>query len=212
MTHTTLRIARSFCSITVAVVFSVGIYSQAAAHCDTLDGPVVEDARQALAAGDVTPVLKWVRAQDEKSVKAAFAKALAAQGSKQQPAEKKFFATLVRIHRASEGAPFTGLKPAGMAEPVIVAADQALAGGSPDALVKQVGDTVGNGIRQRYDKVAAARKHKDESVAKGREFVAAYVEYTHYLEWLQMAAQGPAAHHGEAAHQKHAAPKHEHGH
>ena len=32
-----------------------------AAHCDTLDGPVVTDAREALAKGDVAPVLKWIR-------------------------------------------------------------------------------------------------------------------------------------------------------
>ena len=183
----------------------------ASAHCDTMDGPVVQDARKALETKDVTPVLKWIQVKDEKSVKDAFKKALAAQGKKQQQAaEKKFFESLVRIHRAGEGAPFTGLKPAGEVEPVIAEADKALAGGSPDGLVKMVTDTVNQGIRQRYEKVAEALKHKDESVQKGREYVKAYVEYTHYVERLQMDAEGHAAHHGETAHKK--VQKHEHGH
>ena len=42
------------------------------AHCDTLDGPVVTTARAALAKGNVTPVLKWVRKADEGEIRAAF--------------------------------------------------------------------------------------------------------------------------------------------
>jgi len=199
--------------VVVAATMSLCINSYAAAHCDTLDGPVVQDARKALADKDVTPALKWVQAKDEKNVKDAFKKALAAQGKKQQQAaENKFFETLVRVHRAGEGAPFTGLKPAGEVEPVIAEADKALAVGSPDGLVKMVTDTVNRGIRERHEKVAEALKHKDESVQKGREYVAAYVEYTHYVERLQMDAQGHAAHHGEPAHKKQATEKHGHGH
>jgi hypothetical protein len=75
-----------------------------------------------------------------------------------------------------------------------------------------VTDSVTQGIRQRYEKVAEALKHKDESVQKGREYVEAYVEYTHYVERLQKDAEGQAAHHGEAVHKKQADQKHEHGH
>lgn len=204
---------QNFLIVVVAATISLCIYSHAAAHCDTLDGPVVQDARKALADKDVTPVLKWVQAKDEKSVTDAFRKALAAQGQKkQQAAENKFFESLVKVHRAGEGAPFTGLKPAGEVEPVIAEADKSLTGGSPDGLIKMVTDSVNRGIRQRYEKVAKALKYKDESVQKGREYVAAYVEYTHYVERLEMDAQGHAAHHGESAHKKHAAEKHEHGH
>ena len=199
--------------VIVVATLSLWITSYAAAHCDTMDGPVIQDARKALADKDVTPVLKWVQAKDEKGVKVAFKKALAAQGKKQQQAaENKFFESLVRVHRAGEGAPFTGLKPAGEVEPVIAEADQSLTGGSPDGLIKKVTDTVDRGIRQRYEKVAEALKQKDESVQKGREYVAAYVEYTHYVERLQMDAQGHAAHHGEPVHKKHVTKKHEHGH
>jgi len=204
---------RAILAVAVSLTFTIGLYSQAFAHCDTLDGPVVEDARKALTARDVTPVLKWVQAKDEKSVRAAFAKAVAAQGKKQQQAaEKKFFESLVRIHRAGEGAPFSGLKPAGEVEPVIVQADRALHDSSPVAVISMVTDTVSRGIRQRYEKVAEALKHKDESVQQGREYVAAYVEYTHYIERIQQDAEAKAAHHAAPLHKTQGAAKHEHGH
>ncbi|WP_136526229.1 DUF6448 family protein [Geomonas ferrireducens] len=187
---------------------SFGLPRYAAAHCDTLDGPVIQDAQKALEAKDITPVLKWVKVKDEKAVKAAFNKALAAKGAHSEAAHHKFFATLVKIHRAGEGAPFTGLKPAGEVEPAVAEADKALAGGSADALVKLVTDDVTAGIKKRYDRAADAYKYKDESVAKGREFVEAYVEFTHYVEKLHMDATGKGAH-GE--HKEHEEHKRQHG-
>jgi len=77
--------------------------SNAFAHCDTLDGPVVAMARIALDKGDVTPLLKWVRPEEEKEIRAAFQKTLAmrAKGSEAKEfADMYFFETLVRIHRA----------------------------------------------------------------------------------------------------------------
>lgn len=176
-------------------------------HCDTLDGPVVQDARKALEAKDVTPVLKWVGEKQEKALRAAFGKALAARGKKgAEAAETKFFGELVRIHRAGEGAPYTGLKPAGAVEPAVAEADKALSGGSPDALVKLVADDVAKGIRERFERAAAAYKDKDKSVAEGRKFVAAYVDYTHYVEGIHMMSTAKGGH-GEAHGAKHDAHK-----
>lgn len=207
------KIALAGIAAVVAVTF--GTPQIAAAHCDTLDGPVIQDAHKALEAKDITPVLKWVKAKDEKAVKAAFNKALAAKGANAEAAHHKFFATLVKIHRAGEGAPFTGLKPAGEVEPAVAEADKALASGSADALVKLVTNDVTAGINKRYERAAAAYKHKDESVAQGREFVEAYVEFTHYVEKLHMDATGKGAHgeHKEPAkehggHAEHGADKH----
>ncbi len=187
--------------IAAAVALAFAIPHNAAAHCDTLDGPVIQDAHKALEAKDITPVLKWVKAKDEKAVKAAFQKALAAKGANVGSAHNKFFATLVKIHRAGEGAPFTGLKPAGAVEPAVAEADKGLVSGSSDALVKLVTDDISFGIKKRFEHAAEAYKHKDESVAKGREFVEAYVEFTHYVEKLHMDATGKGAH---AEHKEHA--------
>jgi len=162
--------------MTVAVALTLGIYSFAAAHCDTLDGPVIQDARKALEAKNITPVLKWVKQKDEKIVHAAFTKALSAKNRKNADAEEmKFFETLVKIHRAGEGAPYTGLKSAGEVEPAIAEADKALANRSSDALVKLITDDVTAGIKKRYERAATTYKHKDESVEEGRKFVEAYV-------------------------------------
>ncbi|TSK05055.1 MAG: hypothetical protein FPO08_16215 [Geobacter sp.] len=189
--------------VAAVVALSFGMPRDAAAHCDTLDGPVIQDAHKALEAKDITPVLKWVKAKDEKAVKAAFNKALAAKGAHSEAAHHKFFATLVKIHRTGEGAPFTGLKPAGEVEPAVAEADKALDGGSADALVKLVTDDVTAGIKKRYERAAEAYKHKDESVAKGREFVEAYVEFTHYVEKLHMDATGKGAHGEHKEHKEH---------
>lgn len=190
-----MTIARNGLAVAVLLSALVAGGGSARAHCDTLDGPVILDARKALEAKDATPVLKWVGAKQEKAVRASFDQAVAARGTKKaEIAEKKFFEDLVRIHRAGEGAPFTGLKPAGAVEPSIAEADKALAGGSPDALVKLVTDDVAKGIRARYERAAAAYKEKDKSVADGRKFVAAYVEYTHYVEGLHAVASGKGGH------------------
>ncbi|HSQ92093.1 MAG TPA: DUF6448 family protein, partial [Nitrospiraceae bacterium] len=117
------KVSRRLLSVALGIGLVLCLASQALAHCDTLDGPVIQDARKALAAKEVTPVLKWVSEHDEQAVKKAFAEALAAVGSKTAEAkQQKFFEDLVRIHRAGEGAPYTGLKPAGTVEPAVAEA------------------------------------------------------------------------------------------
>lgn len=174
----------------------------ASAHCDTLDGPVIQDARKAIEAKDITPILKWVKADDENTVRNAFQQVLAGNAKDSEAAEHEFFATLVRVHRAGEGAAYTGLKPAGAVEPAVAEADKALASGSSDALVKLITDDIAAGINQRFEHAATTFKHKDESVAQGREFVEAYVAYTHYVERLHQDATAEAAHGGHDDHAK----------
>lgn len=180
------------------------LFSQnpASAHCDTLDGPVITTARAALDAGDVTPILKWVKADDEAEIKEAFNRTLAVRKlgpEAKELADYYFFETLVRLHRAGEGAPFTGLKPAGEVEPPIAAADKALETGNIDDLIKDVQHEVEIGIKEKYERVVETSKHKDESVEAGREYVEAYVVYAHYIEGIHNAIGGAAtAHHGAA--------------
>lgn len=54
------------------------------------------------------------------------------------------------------------------------------------------------GIKKRFSETLERKKHADESVAAGREFVEAYVDYTHYLERLYNDAAGQIAAHGKA--------------
>jgi len=108
----------------------------------------------------------------------------------------------VRIHRAGEGAPYTGLKPGDAVEPGIAAADHALATGDVDDLVTEVSAEVADGIRSRFERVRVTREHADHNDQAGRAYVAAYVDLTHYVEGLH-AALG-ADHHGTAPAANHA--------
>lgn len=179
------------------------------AHCDTLSGPVVAAARAALEKGDVTPVLKWVKPDAEPEIRSAFTRTLAVRSAgpeARELADTYFFETLVRVHRAGEGAPYTGLKPADTdAGPAVEGADRALESGSIDALAKLVATHVTSGIRQRFAHAVETKAHADEGVAQGRAFVAAYVDYVHYVEGIHLAAGGAHAHQAEAA-----APAHAH--
>ena len=173
------------------------------AHCDGADGPVVKAAQQALAKGDVNLVLIWVKANDEAEIRNVFVKTLAVRKlnpEARELADQYFFETLVRIHRAGEGAPYTGLKPAGRdLGPVIPAADKAIETGSVDYLVTVITNESANGIRERFQKVIAAKKFNTEDVNAGREYVKAYVEFLHYAEGLHESAQGGSDEHSESA-------------
>lgn len=162
------------------------------AHCDTLDGPLVTLAKKALEEKNVNLVLPWVRAEDEPEIRHAFDHTLAVRdlGSRARSlADRHFFETLVRIHRAGEGAPFTGLKPAGLdLGPAVPAADRALKTGSPDALVKLLVDAVSAGVRTHFRAAVERQAFDPNDVAAGRSYVEAYVPYVHYVERLWQAA------------------------
>lgn len=176
------------------------------AHCDTMDGPVIKAAQKALDTGEIEPVLIWVQKKDEPELKAAFDRAVSVR--KLNPAAREladmyFFETLVRIHRAGEGAPYTGIKPAGTEmEPGVDLADKALETGSPDQMLEHLRHTVLEGARAHYEKTVSLKKHSAESVEAGREYVEAYVTYVHYIEKLFADAMAKSAHHGEGLEKK----------
>lgn len=187
-------------AVAVLLLTLFGAPIGALAHCDTLDGPVVETARVALDKGDVTPLLKWVRTDEEKEIQAAFQKTLAMRTlgpEAKEFADMYFFETLVRIHRAGEGAPYTGLKPGAAIDPAVALADQALESGSVEKLVKVLTNAMANGIRERFAHAYENQKHADDSVSMGRDFVESYVVFTHYVEGLHGLIKGKAAHHGQ---------------
>ena len=170
------------------------------AHCDAMDGPVVTEAKAALEEGEVTPVLKWIPEENEEEIREVFAKTLRVRehgGEAREVADKHFFETLVRHHRASEGAPFTGLKPAGTeVHPVVEKSDAALETGSVDAFASEVATAVEEGIRERFAEAAEAQARKDESVDEGRAFVERYVEFIHYVKGIHETVAGSGHGHG----------------
>jgi hypothetical protein len=187
--------------VSVLLALTILANSQSAyAHCDTLDGPVVKAARVALDKGNITPLLKWVRPSDEKEIRDAFEMTLAVRakgGKARELADMYFFENLVRIHRAGEGAPYTGLKPGVAIDPAVALADKALEDGSIDKLVNVLTNAMAKGVRERFQHANETQKHANESVEAGRKFVESYVIFTHYVEGLHGLIKGGAAHHGE---------------
>ena len=188
---------RSCIGVLTAVAFLlIASPRTASAHCDTLNGPVVSAARVALQREDVTLVLRWVKETEEGEVRAAFQRAMAVRGVSSEArelADLYFFETLVRLHRQGEGEPYTGLKPASAIDPAIEGADRALETGSVDEVVTLVADRAAAGIRERFALAQTRQRHADDSVAAGREYVKAYVEFIHYVEQLHLDITGAAA-------------------
>jgi hypothetical protein len=185
----------SFLSISVLLLTPSGVL----AHCDGMDGPVVKAAKKALETGNVNFVLIWVQKQNEATIKKAFEKTLAVRkldSEAKELADMYFFETLVRIHRAGEGAAYTGLKPAGRdLGPAIPAADQAIDTGSVKALMKILTENVQEGVLEHFKEVLERKKFDKNDVEKGREFVKAYVEFVHYVERIYESTKKPA--HGQ---------------
>ena len=169
------------------------------AHCDGLDGPVVKAAKRALDSGNLNPVLIWVQKSDEAEIKKVFQKTLAVRKLNPQAkelADTYFFETLVRIHRAGEGASYAGLKPAGRdLGPAIPAADQAIESGSAKALTKILTEAVQEGVADRFKEVTAKKKFKSDEVETGRQYIKAYVEFVHYIERIHEAAKNASEGH-----------------
>ena len=161
------------------------------AHCDTLDGPVVSAARKALDSGNVNLVLVWVQKKDEAELRSAFDRARAvrkAGGEAKELADLYFFETLVRVHRAGEGAAYTGLKPAGTPEPPVAAADKAILTGKLQDLGKLISARMEKGLHGHFEQVMTKKKYNPGDVAAGRAYASAYVEFVHYAERLYDAA------------------------
>ncbi|MEA4905407.1 MAG: DUF6448 family protein [Petrimonas sp.] len=157
------------------------------AHCDSYDGPVIKDAIKALETNDVKLVFKWITPDQEAEITGLFNKVYGLKNGDREIysiVEKHFFETLVRLHRETEGAPYTGLKPAGTTKQIIVMSDKAIENDDIDKLLAQLNNHIGSVIREKYHKVAMLNKVKDNSAEEGGAYVKAYVDYTHSLEAL----------------------------
>ena len=162
--------------------------AEARAHCDTMDGPVVKAAQRALATKNVNLVLIWVQEKDEAEIVQRFRQTLAVRRLSREArslADNYFFETLVRLHRAGEGEPYTGLKPAGTdLGPIIPLADQALQSGSTEALLKMFAASEQADLQKRVHDIKGKRSFKENDLAAGREFVKAYISFMHHVEHL----------------------------
>lgn len=190
------------CAVAAAIFLSLAAGNAAWAHCDGLDGPVVQAARRALESGNANYVLIWVKHGAEAEIKQVFQQALAVRKlgpAAKDLADRHFFETVVRIHREGEGAGFTGLKPAGRdLGPAVPAADKAIESGSLTAVTKLLTESVQHAIDGRFAEVMAKKNFNPDEVAKGQEYVEAYVSFIHLVERIYQASVHKAeGHHPE---------------
>jgi hypothetical protein len=167
-----------------------------------MDGPVVKAAMRALQAGNIDLILPYVKRDGEEEIREAFARAIRARKAPgaEEVADLYFFDTVVRVHRAGEDAPYTGLKPAGLGEgPVIPAAEKAIETGSADELIEVLSAYLSEEVKQRFDNVMALQKHLDGPVPEARQYVEAMLGlevWSHKL-YLAIKAEAHAGHAGE---------------
>ncbi len=158
------------------------------AHCDSYDGPVIQDALKALENENVELVLKWIEPDQEAEITNLFDKTVALKGKDSDIyniVEKHFLETLVRLHRETEGAPFTGLKPAGSTTPMVRMADMSIENSDVGTLLDNLGSHIRAVIAEKHEKVTTLAQAQNNSVSQGRAYVEAYVDYTHTLEAIE---------------------------
>jgi len=193
------KVRKGFVAGTALLAAALLTPAAALAHCDGMDGPVVKPAQKALADGNVNRVLIWVQPDDEAAIRTAFQKTLAVRKlgpEAKELADMYFFETLVRIHRAGEGAPYTGLKPASRdLGPIIPAADKAIADGKVEPLLKLLPTAAHAGVRKHFKEVLARKNFKVDDVPAGRAYVEAYVAFIHTADGAHEGDQGDAADH-----------------
>jgi len=179
----------------VGALLMIASFAGAAfAHCDTMEGPVVKAARAALRSRNINRVLIWVHESEEPEVLAAFKKVLKVRSlgrDARELADGYFFETVVRLHRAGEGEPFTGLKPSGGKDiALFIEIDEAIERNSMVSITSKFPADARDEIETRFLEVIARKNFKANDVAAGREFVESYVAFLHLVEKLEGHEEG----------------------
>ncbi len=201
---------KSVWALIAAMAVIVMLPLTANAHCDTMDGPTVADGIKAMKSNNLNYALKWVQPEYDKELAEIFNLSMKVKSlgpEAKQLSEKYFLENLVRIHRAGEGAPYTGLKPAGTPiDEKVLAADKSIAVGNLTPLTKLIEKERLPELEERFEKVMALKNFDVNNVEAGREYIEAYVKFFKFAEGEEDEAHGDhgeadgaAAHEGEKA-------------
>ncbi|HET7067348.1 MAG TPA: DUF6448 family protein [Nocardioides sp.] len=159
---------------------------RASAHCDTMEGPTAQDGLRSLETGDPAPALKWVGPADENELREVFEQALAARDlgpAARSVAERWFIENLVRIHRAGEGAPYSGVQPYGTpVDERVAAADAAIASGDLAPLEGLVPADRWAELQRRFAAALDRKDYDTSDVDAGRAYIETYVSFFKYAE------------------------------
>lgn len=183
-----MTITVALISVLFVVTFAVVLLRpvRASAHCDTMEGPTAQDGLRALDTGNLALALKWVAPSSEKELREGFEQARAARDlgpAARQVADRWFVENLVRIHRAGEGAPFSGVQPYGApVDERVAAADAAIDSGDLAPLRGLVPAERWPELERRFATVLQRKDHDETDVDAGRAYIEAYVSFFKYAE------------------------------
>jgi len=165
-----------------------------------MDGPVVKAAKEALEKGNANLILPWAPKKAEDEIEKAFERTMLVRKSgrdAKELADYWFFETVVRLHREGEGAPYTGLKPAGLdAGPVVPRAEKAIEEGDAGEVVEFLSHTVEEELQKRLKHAMHLKDYDENDVDAARECVEAMLEfilYSHKLYMFMTTSGGHAA-------------------
>lgn len=176
----------------------------AQAHCDSLDGPVAKAVGKALETGNINPVLAYAPATSDPEIRLAFEKSRKVRtlGPEARAlADQSFMETVIRLHRAGENAPYTGLKPGGIDYgPVIPAAEHAVETGDLAKLKAALSEEIEHALSERLTHVRELRDvsldpKSPDDVPHARERVTAELGFVTLAETIRQAALGKGAEH-----------------
>jgi hypothetical protein len=158
-------------------------------HCDTLDGPIVKACRKAFEVDNVKFALPWVPESDEGEVREAFKRVQRVRkkwdSESSDISELWFFELVVRLHRAGEDEPFTGLRPAGLDwGPVLPLTDKAKATGDPGEVIKLITGEVEHELFERFMNMTKKKNFDPNDVSKAREYVHAELDFVLFAHRL----------------------------
>ena len=159
----------------------------------------------ALEAGDVALVLPFVPVDGEAEVRGVFDRVRSVRefgSDAREVADRLFFDTVVRIHRAGEGAPYTVLKPAGLSVgPVIPLAERAVNTGSPGEVVDFLASVLGAEVKHRLEHISALADARERSLGDARRYVEGSLAFQVYAHRIYEEMRAPA--HGHRAESDH---------
>jgi len=163
-----------------------------------MDGPVVKAAKRALEIGNVNLILPWVPKKAEAELKEAFQRTLHVRKLREEATELAdywLFETAVRLHREGEGAPYTGLKPAGLDwGPVVPRAEKAIEKGNAKEVIVFLLHIIEEELQERFKRAMSKKNYDENDVDAAREYVQAMLGFVLYAHDLYAYMKGGGEH------------------
>lgn len=170
----------------IALLMILAFPQKARAHCDTMDGPTAIDGMKALETKNINYALKWIMPKAEEELTNIFQLSLKVRQLNEDAkelADRYFLENLVRIHRAGEGAPYTGLQPVGVPiDEKVAAADKCIETGSLSPLEGLASPNQIPELEERLHKALSLKNFDVDDVQAGRKYIEAYVSFFKFAE------------------------------